>query len=245
MTTATIETGTTVRVSIREIREYSYRALLAHGASAGEAAHAAELVLHAELYDGCGLAGLLEDLSRGPWPEAGLPAFSRAPGTAALELSCGTRSGELRAGPPIIDLAAGSAGVPVLVSAEALPSSTLLEGALLDAAAATRAWVCVAARASTGALVVRVATPQGDLGTGELPARALPDLERLARPAATVVLAGPEAEMSHAAGLTWRDADARARRRRQAAFTGVRLDRDLWTEVAAHARLFLVPEAGA
>lgn len=241
--------GPTVRVTIREIREYAYRSLIAAGASAGEAATAADQVLHAELHAGDGLAGLVSDLARGPWSSSGL-ACTRRPrpvGPPVLEVDCGGRSGELRVCAPIVELVSGEDGPAVAVTTVDLPVSSLLDGVLLTAAVAAGTSVTAMRARSDGAYVVRHATSDGDLAHGALPAadsRLLIDVDGTDDAQALVVITGAALDVA-AARLAWSTRDARAERRRHAALHGVQVDEMTWQAVAEQARRFLVPEAGA
>ncbi|MGN6129804.1 MAG: hypothetical protein ACTHOK_05630, partial [Nocardioidaceae bacterium] len=96
------------RVSIRDIRESAYRALVAHGASHGEAATAAEQVLHAEMHHSSGLTALLTDLALPTWPHTGMTLTRRAT-ASELEVSVVSgpgRGNPLRAGCLLAELAA-------------------------------------------------------------------------------------------------------------------------------------------
>ncbi|MEO5832595.1 MAG: hypothetical protein ABIR83_04400, partial [Nakamurella sp.] len=55
-----------MRVAVREIREATYRAVIAAGASAGEASTAAELTVHTEIHCGAGITAVLDELPRVP-----------------------------------------------------------------------------------------------------------------------------------------------------------------------------------
>lgn len=240
--------GPTVRVTIREIREYAYRSLIAAGASPGEAAAAADQVLHAELHAGDGLAGLVSDLARGPWPGSGLTCTRRPAGPSVLEVDCGGRSGELRVGAPIVDLVCGEDGpATVAVTAGDVPVSSLLDRVLLTAAVTAGTSVVAMRADSEGAYVVRLATPAGDLAHGALPAadrRVLSDVECTDDPHALVVTIGADVE-AVGSRLTWYTGDSRAERRREAALHGVWVDEMTWRTVAEHAQRFLVPEEDA
>lgn len=236
--------GPTVRVAMREIREYAYRALVAAGASAGEAATAAGQVLHAELHAGNGLAGLVVDLARGPWPSSGLACTRTPAGSQILEVDCGGRSGELRVGAPIIELVAGQDGPAVAVTTADVPVTALLDEALLSAATSCGISVTAMRAGGDGAYVVRLATPDGDLAHGVLPAAdrpQVPDVGDTGDTHALVVLTGAEVG-SVRARLVRTTRDWRAARRRQAASHGVRVDETTWAVVAEYARRFLVPE---
>jgi hypothetical protein len=237
--------GPTVRVTIREVREYAYRALIAAGASAGEAATAAGQVLHAELHAGDGLAGLVADLARGPWSGSGLVCTRRPGGRPVLEVDCGGRSGELRVGAPIAELVAGEVGAAVAVTTANVPVSSLLDEALLTAAVGVGTSVTAMRASSDGAYAVRLATSDRDLAHGALSAAdlpLLPGVDGTDETQALVVLTGADVGPA-LARLTWSTRDSRAERRRRAALHGIQVDQVTWRVVAEHAQRFLVPEA--
>lgn len=234
----------TVRVTIREIHEYTFRALIAVGASAGEATTAAGQVLHAELYAGDGMAGLVSDLARGPWVRSGLTCTRRPVGRPVLEVDCGGRSGELRVGAPIIELVAGEDGPAAAVTTADLPVTALLDEALLTAAVAAGTSVTAMRASSDGAYVVRLATSDGDLAHGALSAADLPILpgvDGAGETQALLVLAGADVGPG-LERLTWSTRSSRAERRREAALQGIQVDAVTWRVVAEHAQRFLVPE---
>jgi hypothetical protein len=236
--------GPTVRVTIREIREYAYRALIAAGASAGEAATAAGQVLHAELHAGEGLADLVSDLARGPWSRSGLICTRRPGGRPVLEVDCGGRSGELRVGAPIVELVAGEAEPAVAVTTADVPVTALLDEALLTAAVGAGTSVTAMRVSSDRAYVVRLATSDGDLAHGALSAAdlpLLPGVDGTDETQALVVVTGADVGAAHVR-LAWSTRDSRAERRRQAALHGIQVDQVTWRVVAEHAQRFLVPE---
>lgn len=236
------QVGPTVRVALREIREYAYRALVVSGASPGEAAASAEQVLHAEVHAREGLAGLVTDLARGPWPRAGLSCTRRSAPRPVLEVSCGEREGELRVGAALVDLAAGEAEPAVVVAAADVPVTSLLDAVLLTAAATSGTIIAAVRRTPNGHFVVRLATRDGDLGDGLLDAGLA---SSVAGPDTLVVLTALRVDEPGLTQLTWSSAADRAVRRREAALHGIEVDAGAWRVVAEQAQLFLVPERDA
>lgn len=237
--------GPRVRVAIREIREYAYRALVVAGASPGEAATAAGQVLHAELHTGEGLTGLLSDLTRGAWPRSGLTCSRRSGMRPVLEVGCGERSGELRVGPHLIDLVAGEAEPAVATTPAEVPVTSLLDAALLAAASATGTTVAAMRPTPRGPYAVRLATGEGDLAHGLIdPAgmSSLAGVDGVSGPGGLIVLTGVPAVEPTLTHLTWSSPAERAERRRGAARHGVEVDETTWRVAAAHAQRFLVPE---
>ncbi len=234
--------GAALRVTIREIREYAYRALIASGASPGEAASAAGQVLHAELHHGEGLSGLAADLSRGSWPREGLSCTRRRGEVSILEVDCGSRSGALRIGGPIVDLVAGEVGPAAALTSAEIRLSALVDDPMIAAAAAADTTLTAFQQTPRGHFLVRQATPQGELGEGRtVQAPSVSGMETFGSAWTLVLLAGAVDDTTRA-HLTWSTPGQRAERRRGAARTGVQVDEVTWSVVAAHAKRFLVPE---
>ncbi|MFE2376838.1 hypothetical protein [Streptomyces sp. NPDC059398] len=144
------------RVAVREIREAAFRALVAAGASSGEAATAAELVVLGEVLDGTGVRALAEELDRVPRGRHPVACS----GDTLLVLHDPAGRGPLLLGPPAADLAAARSR-PVLLPGAWTPS---VEWILVSAAARTSAPLLatrVRADGSPGACVL--ATPDGTL----------------------------------------------------------------------------------
>ncbi len=239
--------GRTTRVTIREIREYAYRALIVSGASPGEAATAAGQVVHAELHADEGVAGLVSDLARGPWPRSGLTCTRRTGPSPVLEVDGGARSGELRVGAPLVDLAAGEPGSAIVVTTADVPLTSLLDEILLAAAEATGTTVTAIRRSPRGRCGVRHATQEGDLahGLADLAhVSGLGHVEELFDAEGLLVVTGAAVEPA-LTRLRWSSPGQRAERRREAALRGVEVDEAVWRELARHAHRFLVPEIEA
>ncbi|GAA4083180.1 hypothetical protein GCM10023066_15000 [Nocardioides kongjuensis] len=214
-----------VRVSLREVREVAYRALVAHGACPGRAPAAAEQVLEAELHHGAGLTGLLADLARGPWDGGGLDlrADERG-GRTLLRVDSPDAAAPLRVGQLVADLAsaAGTVHVPALRD-----DGPLAAAALIGAAAAGGH-----ALALVGSLAEAwIATPDGALlrldrmsvlGDWEPP----PD-------GSVVLVVDPPPDL---------DPHPRAARRRSAAREGLLVDAAAFARAYDAARAYLVPE---
>jgi hypothetical protein len=240
--------GITLRVAIREIREYAYRALVAAGASPGEAATGAGQVLHAELHAGEGLTGLVSDLTRGAWPREGLTCTRRSGARPVLEVECAGRAGGLRVGPYMIDLAAGEREPAAVTTTVDVAVDRMLDEPLLTAARVTGTTVTAMGLTPHGPSLVTVATPEGNLVHGELgPATVVSLLgtDDLARLEGFVVVTGVRTTETSFARLTRSTPAQRAERRRAAARHGVDVDGATWHVVASHAQHFLVPEAGS
>ncbi|WP_328334724.1 MULTISPECIES: hypothetical protein [unclassified Streptomyces] len=122
-------TGSGFRVAVREIREAAFRAVVAAGASSGEAATTADLVVLGEVLDGAGILALADELDRVPRGRHPVTCS----GDPLLVLHDPARRGLLLLGPSAADLAAAGAR-PVLLPGAWTPS---VEWILVSAAART------------------------------------------------------------------------------------------------------------
>lgn len=235
------------RVSIRDIRESSYRALVAHGASHGEAATAADQVLHAELHSGSGLTALLADLAMPAWPQTGM-TLTQPAAASSLEVSVVSGAGRgnlLRAGCLLTDLAASRPDpARVVCSPDITTVDATIDFLLLEAASLTGQAVAAVLVTEDGRPgIARVGDPAGGAGPID-EADVLSDHihDALRRPLPTGGVAILRASKLKP-GPGWVTADAYASRRREAAAAGVLVDADAWPVTYAAARGFLVPEA--
>lgn len=235
MTTAAHpQPGQRTRVALREIRETAFRALVAVGASTGQADTAAGQVLDAELHHGAGLRGLLEDLRLGPWRDGAVPVRNdethRVVGGAAA-------TDTLRLGVHLVELAVARPGSRPAVSAMPLPLDPLLDDLLMRASGQVGSPVC-AATSLSNRLAVRVATPEGAVAWGDhgLIVSTVPSA-----PAArlTVFVAS---EVDHTMGQ-WQLRESRDAHRRRAAREGLYVDTTVWDPAYEAARAYLVPDA--
>lgn len=232
------QTRQQMRVAIREIREYAYRALIVAGASPGEATTAAEQVVHAELHAGEGLTGLASALIAGSWPAATLRLTRSGEGTVEVVADL---TSVLRLSAVLPDVAAGEEGEANITCRSAVAVTSLWDAALLTACATTGTEVA-AIRYDAGAPArVRLASPDGDLVVGHVPLHAVADAARTG----VAVRTGATARPSGLEVLARSTATERAARRRRAAQSGLTVDAATWTVVAAHAQQFLVPEVDA
>ena len=220
--------------SIREVREYGHRALVASGATPAEAAAVADTVLHAELHGGDGMVQLAAALHDGAWRVARLGCIRLVQGaTTVLDVTVAGSPGLLEVGLPVIGLVAGEIGPAVartpLSGGEV---SSLLDAPLLDAARLRGDTVAAATVVDHGRAVVRAATPDGDVLVGEL------DRSSVSGAGLTVTAGLP---VVGRVVTVSRDADRR-RQRAGLARHGVEVDAAAWGVVAARAHDFLVPD---
>lgn len=227
-----------VRVAIREVREYAYRALIVAGASPGEATTAAEQVVHAELHAGEGLTGLACALMTGPWPAAPLALTRSREGM--VDVDCAGVTSELRLSAALTDVAVGEPGESSITCASAVAVTSLWDAALLAAAATGTAVAAIRYDADAPARV-RVARPDGDLWVGQMRA----DDGAGSTRTGVAVHTGATPRPPALEVLACSTAAERVARRRSAAQSGLIVDVATWTVVAAHAQQFLVPEVEA
>jgi len=244
-----------VRVSLREIRECTFRALSAHGASHGEAATAARMVVDAELQGHRGIYEVLRDLDRDPWakeavritdggsePRAGSGTESKGP--VVLGDQDGNRL--LRHLPLAAHLAAAEPGRGVYVPGE-ITEIGCVDAVLIEVAAAVERPIGLVQVGRGDQTALRLALADGSLGSGAVQVLAEwggDDLNALTRhdPGADGVwlLAGTDADAKTEQGLTWVSARDRADARAAAASEGRLITGDAWWALYAASRRYLV-----
>lgn len=241
---------TQVRVSLREIRECTFRALSAHGASHGEASTAARMVLDAELQGHRGIGVVLSDLQRDAWSRDSVQIIDSGPGDrdgGAVVLGDPASNRLLRHAPLAAHLAAAETGRAVYVPGEMVGFSCL-DAVLLEVAAATQrpAWLIEPPQQDSSAS--RVALPDGSLGRGmsqlladwagyDLPA----GVEEDTGAAGIWLLSSPTVGKPEAPDLTWVSASERVEARSSAAREGRLITASTWWALYAAARRYLVP----
>lgn len=226
------------RVSLREIREATFRALSAAGASSGEAATAARMVLDAELNGKAGIEAVLRDLESGAWVREGIHiSESDSPVADTLRLSAGTNR-LLQHTPLAVDLAASEVdlgGVFVPIAVAGIPC---LDTLLLCVAESRGSSVGVLVCRPGQSPAVRVATADGSLGSGQLvdgsENQYLEDHEE------GLLFTAPAPQSWRDSVRTWVNAEERADRRSAAASDGCLVDAEQWSSIYAAARRYLV-----
>ena len=253
--TTTTTTTTTTRVSLRDLNEAAFRALVAHGASHGEARAAARMVLQAEFTGGGGLSALRDDLAAQPWSRTPVEIVDVADGSdaqgEAVELRSQGGNRLLREAPLAVELVTSGGDERIVEVQCAVAGTSLLDAALLEAARVTKTAVAVVIGSATerdgaGRSVtqpsaqVRLARPDGSLGVGTV--SHLPS----GRVAPTVqgegVVALRDVEGLGELDLSWASADELAQVRAKAAAVGVTVDARAWNSVYAASRRYLVPD---
>lgn len=249
----------TTRISLRDAREAATRALIAHGASHGEAGTAAAMVLDAELVDGVGLATLVDDLAREPWSRTPVEVTSMpgprnggaADHPAHLVLGSPTVNRLLREAPLAVELIVGegdlrAVGVPCAVSASSLLDAVTREVARNSGQTVT-VLLCTATEPGSGDPgrdipkqrgQLRLATPDGDLGISPLiPVHPL--WEELV--GGSGVLALRDVDWSDDLEWHWVSAEGRAQARARVAEQGLSVETSVWRQVYDASRRYLVP----
>lgn len=228
------------RISIREVREATFRALVAAGASSAEAKLAAEQVLFTELHRGSGLGALLEDLEVGPWVRAGLECEREyLDERLVLRVTGPGRPGALRQGGLLVDLLAAEPEPGALVVSDGLTALTsFLDEPLIRTARSTGNFVLATDR-SASSLDFRIASPDGAIGVGVAGATTSPGHD-LVPVVPGVALSRLEAMPD--LSTSWLTAGEQGATRAAVAQHGVMVDAALWREVSAAASAYLVPE---
>lgn len=237
----TLSTGRKrTRVAIREVREASFRALVAVGASNAEAKVAAEQVLHTELHRGSGLSVLLEDLASGPWVRAGLACSRDESGERpVLRVTGAGRPGALRQGAMLVELLAAEAVANVVVVSDGLAAlSPLLDEPLIRAAQATGYWVVATDRTATSTQY-RVAAPDGGIAAADVANSGDPQRDQSHVPNGVSLF---RRDLQPDWSSTWLTAATQRSTRATAAQHGVSVDTAVWTAVKTAAAAYLVPE---
>lgn len=243
-TTSTVSSSTT-RISLRDLYEAAYRALMAHGASNGEARTAARMVQQAELTGGGGLDALREDLAASPWSRTPVEVLAAADGANAQPGAVELRSPEgnrlLREAPLAVELVASGQDEGVVKVNCAVAGSALLDAVLLESAQASGAPVAVVIGSTTvqPSHQLRAARPDGSLGIGTLthpPTGWTPQAEDAG------VVALRDVEQFGEQDLRWSSADDLAQVRADAAAAGMTVDATVWQDVYAASRRYLVPD---
>lgn len=233
----------TRRVSLREIREHTYRAMVVIGATTGEATLAANAVLHAELCSGTGLCDLLAELSRGPWPAEGLRCVRLPASPPHVQVFANEREGALRLGALLVDFIEGEERAPITVTTDrAVGAGPLLEPPLVRAARESGRPVVAIDPAGDGQTAVLVAEPTGHVGRGWLRReRAAECVPCVRLDGGVSVIGGLDCvEPALRSVLAWTDPADRHTRREEASAEGVRVDARTWSAVGRRARAYLV-----
>lgn len=239
---ATAERGAagTVRVSLREIRDVAFRAVLAAGASSGEAAAAAALVVLGEVVDGAGVRALVDELGRIP---RGRIPVSRE-GAALDVLHDPAHRGPLLLGPLAADLAVAG-GRPVLLAGATWTPAT--EWILVNSAAHAGIPLLAARIGAHGGPDASVlAAPDGALYRATDAAEGGPHLPL--SPDSPVphvqgtLLSGWTAETLPADLVPIRSSAQHDKHFATATRNGLCVDPEPWSRACAASRRFLVPE---
>lgn len=163
-----------VRIAVREIREYAFRAMVAHGSCTSVAHTAAQQVLFAQVHYGTGFAELLDCLDHAPWGDAAL-GYERTATDDGLLYTIGsdTVCAPLVHGTMLVELATANAG-NVVVAPDLDLDAGLLDAPLVAAAARCGKTVMAARLPYNGRSHhgTRIATPAGYVGQVRVPAAA-------------------------------------------------------------------------
>lgn len=246
---------TRMRVSLREIRESTFRALSAHGASHGEAATAARMVVDAELQGRCGIYEVLRDLERGPWAREAVRITDGAGKTLAgsgsephapVVLGDQADNRLLRHLPLAAHLAAAEPGRGVYVPGN-MTEIACVDVVLLEVAEAVGRPIGLVQVSQRDHAALRVALADGSLGRGT--GQALTewggdDLNAVTHDDSAAdgvwLFVPADADAETARNLTWVSAHERANARASAASEGRLITSSAWWALYAASRRYLV-----
>ncbi len=244
-----------VRVSLREIRECTFRALSAHGASHGEAATAARLVVDAELQGLRGIRVVLADLERERWAKEAVcitdsasetQADSRSESTGPIVLGDQGGNRLLRHLPLAAHLAAAEPGRGVYVPGD-MSEVACVDAVLIEVAEAVGRPIGLVQVSRGDHSAFRLALADGSLGSGAVQAltewggddlSALTDHDPGADGVWLFVAADADAKTGQ--NLTWASAHTRRDARACAASEGRLITADAWWALYAASRRYLV-----
>ncbi|MFF3494562.1 hypothetical protein ACFYWS_24780 [Streptomyces sp. NPDC002795] len=235
--------------AVREVRDTAFRAVLAAGASAGEATSVAELVVLGEVLDGTGVRALLDELGDVPHGRVPVERHTDRADTGIDVLRDPAARGTLLLGPSAADHAAVGRR-PVFMAGMAWAPA--LEWVLLSTAARSRLPVLAAQMGADGEHgAAALATPDGALYRGAQAARSARQPPAASALAAAVAHGGgvllsrcPQEAIS--AGTAPDRTRARSEARlTEATRSGLPVDPDLWARLYAASRRCLVPESPA
>ena len=228
----------TTRISLRDLSEATFRALMAHGASNGEARVAARMVLQAQFTGGDGVGALLADLAGPAW---GRSPVSLSCDAGVVSLGSPGENRLLREVPLAVELVASGDEDMVQVACDVV-APALVDAVLLEAARVSGAPIAavVTRSADGGGHELRMARPDGSLGVAIL-ANLPSSLNSSAGCPGVVALRDIDALGEVA--LDWRGAEHRAEARAEAAKFGLSVEAPAWHNAYAAARQYLVPDS--
>jgi len=241
---ATRHAAASTRVAVRQVREASFRALIAAGASGGEAAAAAELVTTTEIHFGAGLAALLEELPRVPRDKIGIACHGDHPAILADPAA----RGPLLLLPPAVDMTLTGRAVFL----PGLRWYAIVQAALSSAAEHHSTTLAAVAVSNAGTIVgAALASPDGSVDwpanehlstCGVLPGWSgiTPVLESLPAGRPGLLLTTLTTEPDHVCRYPIAE---QQRRMGTALREGTEVDAVTWSAAYAASRAFLVPEA--
>lgn len=237
-TMKTAESVPMIRLAMREVREFAYRALITKGACNAEAQAAARQVLFAEVHHGTGLQALATWLRDGSWTLSPL-SYTRTetPSGKSYVVDPQSRCHALVHGALLVDVASAGVGSEVLCNAVD-HESHLLDEALLNAAVSSGH--VVVHRSGGGSNRTTFATPAGGLGTG---------FSADVQDAPHAGPADPAGSRIYTAGtapqgdFVFCSEEERSARRVQLAHGGIPVDAGAWAGVRAVAAGYLVADA--
>lgn len=225
----------TTRISLRDLSEATFRALMAHGASNGEARVAARMVLQAQFTGADGVGALLADLAGPAWSRSAVSLSCEA---GAVSLGSPGENRVLREVPLAVELVASGDESMVRVACDVLEPA-LVDAVLLEAARVSGAPIAAVVSCSSdgGGHELRVARPNGSLGAATL-ANLPSSLKSWS--GAPGVVAMRDVDALGDVALDWKTAEDRAGTRADAAELGLSVEAPAWRNTYTAAREYLV-----
>ncbi|MGO2533199.1 hypothetical protein [Arthrobacter rhombi] len=231
-----------VRIAVREIREYAFRAIVAHGACTSVAHAAAHQVLFAQVHYGTGFAELLDCLKQLDWSNPAL-AYERREHDAGWLYTVDRESdcAALVHGTMLIELATAETGNAVIAPELDLEAG-LLDAPLLAAALRSGKTVMVArlTRGTASLHGTRIATPAGYVGQARVASDAFDPAGSI--DTGTLIRTLDEVPDDNFALHT---PEELAQRRENAWAIGLPVDGRLWKTIKASAEDYLVGDTNA
>ncbi len=237
-TMQTPESVPMIRLAMREVREFAYRALMTKGACNAEAQAAARQVLFAEVHHGTGLQALATWLRDGSWTLGPL-SYTRTetPMGKSYIVDPDSQCHALVHGVLLVDVASAGVGSEVLCNAVD-HESHLLDEALLNAAVSSGH--VVVHRSAGASNRTTFATPSGGLGTGfSSDGQAAPHAGPTDPSGSRIYTA----DTAPKGDFVFCSEEERSARRVQLAHSGIPVNAGAWAEVRAVAAGYLVADA--
>ncbi|MDO5753760.1 hypothetical protein [Arthrobacter sp.] len=237
-TMQTAQTVPMMRLAMREVREFAYRALMTKGASNAEAQAAARQVLFAEVHHSTGLQALATWLRDGSWTLGALSYVrTETPEGKSYAVAPESRCHALVHGVLLVDVASTGVGSEVLCNAVD-HNCHLLDEALLNAAQSSG--YTVVHRSAANSNRTTFATPAGELGNGFSAENQTGPHGGPSAPYGSRIYTAQTAPQGD---FSFSNAEERTAQRVELAHSGIPVNAATWAEVREVAAGYLVADA--